>query len=430
MGIVNRQFDNKRKKQLIYYLPIKNKESKNARLLIFSMMLLFLLIILLVINVVFLFLPNISTFENISNFAVWFMILYFFFYCNQESRLTLSANILLSLTMLVVFIVMFDTGGLYSVNKIYCLILICSSFLFTGKKSGIIYTSVTIVGLSFFYWGEINGVFDHGKNLKITESNYVYFSYLSCTIVASIILYALIYLIDLLETNNRLLTEMNILKLEENINNLEFELDKRMQEIAKLRTNIARDFHDVMGNKLAAISSISQMLSLENNFSEAQIQTEMARINSLSNEVFSGTKDFVWSLNIEKNNLFEVYIYIKDFGEKLFNSSNIDFISYPIDDALEQKIISLAVCSQLILIMKEVMTNALVHSKAQTVTLSLFESNHTSILEFEDNGVGFDPHTLSRINGLKNIQSRALDSGLKLQLTSQKNLGTKVSILL
>jgi signal transduction histidine kinase len=197
-----------------------------------------------------------------------------------------------------------------------------------------------------------------------------------------------------------------------------------------LRKNIARDFHDVMGNKLAAISSISQMLSLENNFSEAQIQTEMARINSLSNEVFSGTKDFVWSLNIEKNNLFEVYIYIKDFGEKLFSSSNIDFISYPIDDAFEQKIISIAACSQLILIMKEVMTNALVHSKAQTVSLSLFDSNYTSVLAFEDNGVGFAPQTLTRINGLKNIQTRALESGLKLQLTSQKNLGTKVSIIL
>jgi signal transduction histidine kinase len=31
---------------------------------------------------------------------------------------------------------------------------------------------------------------------------------------------------------------------------------------------------------------------------------------------------------------------------------------------------------------------------------------------------------------LKNIQARALESGLKLQLTSQKNLGTKVSIIL
>lgn len=230
-------------------------------------------------------------------------------------------------------------------------------------------------------------------------------------------------------TKKDLYEEEFIQEKEENITTLEFELDKRMQEITKLRKNIARDFHDVMGNKLAAISSISQMLSLENNFSEEQIQAEIARINSLSNEVFNGTKDFVWSLNIEKNNLFEVYIYIKDFGEKLFGSSNIDFISCPIDEEYEQKIISIAICSQLILIMKEVMTNALVHSKTQTVSLSLFDSNQNSVLQFEDNGVGFDLHKLTRINGLKNIQSRALESGLELQLTSQKNLGTKVAII-
>lgn len=410
-------------KKIIYYLPIKNKENKNARLFIFSMMLLFLLIILLLINIIFLFLPNISTFENISNFGVWFMILYFFFYCNHESKLILSANILISITMLVVFIVMFDTGGLYSVNKIYFLILICSAFLFTGKKSGIIFTIVTIIGLTFFYWGEKTNLFYHSKNPQIIESNYVYFSYISCTIVASIILYSLIYLIDLLEKNNKLLTELNISRLEQ-------KLELKHLEVSTLKTDIARDFHDVMGNKLASISSISQMLYLKKQDSIDDFKKELIKINTLGKEVYEGTKDFIWTLNIHDNNLVEIFFYVKDFGENLFESSPMDFICYPIEDEIVGKEISVASCSQLILIMKEVMTNALVHSKAQTVSLCLKQFNDKIEFEFSDNGIGFDPHTLTRVNGLKNIQSRAFDSGLKLELTSKKNQGTKVSIIL
>lgn len=314
------------------------------------------------------------------------------------------------------------TGGPYSLDVYWYFTLILGLIVLVETRMGMIVAFVAFFNLAAIFYAEIHHLMPFKQDFEAIDLN--------TKMLDVFFVFVILIIIIFFVTKKDLYEEEFIQEKDENINTLEFELEKRMEEITKLRKSIARDFHDVMGNKLAAISSISQMLSLENNFSEAQIQAEMARINSLSNEVFSGTKDFVWSLNIEKNNLFEVYIYIKDFGEKLFSSSNIDFISYPIDDAFEQKIISIAVCSQLILIMKEVMTNALVHSKAQTVTLSLFESNHTSVLEFEDNGVGFDPQTLTRINGLKNIQTRAFDSGLKLELTSQKKLGTKVSIIL
>lgn len=314
------------------------------------------------------------------------------------------------------------TGGPYSLDIYWYFTLILGLIVLVETRMGMIVAFVAFINLSAIFYAEIHHLMPFKQDFEAIDLN--------TKILDVFFVFVILIIIIFFVTKKDLYEEEFIQEKEENITTLEFELDKRMQEITKLRKNIARDFHDVMGNKLAAISSISQMLSLENNFSKEQIQAEMTRINSLSNEVFSGTKDFVWSLNIEKNNLFEVYIYIKDFGEKLFSTSGIDFISYPIDEKYEQKTISIAVCSQLILILKEVMTNALVHSKAQTVSLSLFNSSQDIILEFEDNGIGFDLNTLTRINGLKNIQTRASESGLELQLTSQINLGTKVSIIL
>ncbi|MFN8438187.1 MAG: hypothetical protein U0V72_11180 [Cytophagales bacterium] len=409
-------------KRLIQFLPLKNKENPSARLVMFSIMLLFLVVILFVVNTVFLFTPRNPTIDNISNFGVWFLILFFFFYCNQESRLMWSTNILLTITMLVVFVTMIDTGGLYSVDKIYCLILICGAFLFSGKKSGLIYASLAILGLSVFYIGEKNNIWSHKNDLQITEATYVYLSYISAVIVASIILYALINLIEILEENNRVLTASNIEMLEK-------QLEQKQHEVKNLKTDIARDFHDAMGNKLASISSISQMLYLKNQVTVEDFKTEITRINALSKEVYDGTKDFIWAINIQKNNLFEIYLYVKDFGEKLFQSSGIDFLSEPISDDFEQFEISLSCCSQIILIFKETMTNALVHSKAQTVHFSLYKNLEQVYLEFYDEGIGFIEDELLRVNGLHNMKSRAKEAGLDLRVISGKNKGTKVLII-
>jgi signal transduction histidine kinase len=313
------------------------------------------------------------------------------------------------------------TGGPYSLDVYWYFTLILGLIVLVETRMGMIVAVVAFINLAAIFYAERQHLMPFKQDFDAIDLN--------TKMIDVFFVFVILFIIIFFVTKKDLYEEEFIQEKEENITTLEFELDKRMQEITKLRANIARDFHDVMGNKLASISSISQMLSLENNFSEERIKTEMARINSLSNEVFSGTKDFVWSLNIDKNNLFEIYIYIKDFGENLFNSSKIDFISYPISEEYEQKTISIAICSQLILIMKEVMTNALVHSKAQTVSLSLFNDNKDVVLAFEDNGIGFDPSTLNRINGLKNIQSRASESGLELQLTSQKDIGTKVAIV-
>jgi signal transduction histidine kinase len=281
---------------------------------------------------------------------------------------------------------------------------------------------IALINLIAIFYAEINHLMPFKQDANAINFEAKMVNLLSVFVILIIIVFFV--------TKKDLYEEEIKQEKDENINTLENELDKRLKEIAKLRSNIARDFHDTMGNKLASISSLSQMLYMKSNLSQDDIKKEVLKINTLSNEVYGGTKDFIWALNIHRNNLFEVYFYIRDFGEKLFESSEIDFISYPIDEIYEQEEISITSCSQLILIMKEAMTNALVHSNAQSVHLNLSKKENSICFEFSDDGIGFNLTDLKRINGLDNIQTRAKEIGLKLEILSELNRGTKVNILL
>lgn len=162
-----------------------------------------------------------------------------------------------------------------------------------------------------------------------------------------------------------------------------------------------------MGNKLASIASISQNLALNPDQEFENVKTGLTKINNLSKEVYSGTKDFIWVLNMPQNNAFEIYMFLQDFGEKLFDNSGTDFESSLIDLSMQSYEISFSKCSHIILIVKEIMTNAFVHSKGTKVSLNLLKDKDSVSLEISDNGIGFDMQNINRMNGLNNIRQRA-----------------------
>lgn len=183
-----------------------------------------------------------------------------------------------------------------------------------------------------------------------------------------------------------------------------------------------------MGNKLASIANISQMLCIKSQQTN-EFNLELNRINALSKELYEGTKDFIWSMDTANNTLHSVYFYIKDFGEKLFEYSGIQFIANTLPDDLENKTVSSLWSSQFILISKEILTNAMAHAKATEVYLSIHKTTEDrTIIIFKDNGIGFDIHSPKRKNGLNNIQARASKTNTILTIYSEPDKGTTASI--
>ena len=81
----------------------------------------------------------------------------------------------------------------------------------------------------------------------------------------------------------------------------------------------------------------------------------------------------------------------------------------------------------LVLLVKESLTNAYKHSKASKVAFNLESTQNKLKISVMDNGVSFDPNTIKKGMGLNGIKSRAEKIGATFSLTTSSE-GTNVLI--
>jgi two-component system sensor histidine kinase DesK len=102
---------------------------------------------------------------------------------------------------------------------------------------------------------------------------------------------------------------------------------------------------------------------------------------------------------------------------KLFEHSEIDFVFELPEDIMELKITGMS-RRNIYLLVKELVHNAIKHSKATTIELKMFTDARMLYISVEDNGVGIDPVN-ARPNGmgLGNIRSRVekFDGSLSIE---------------
>jgi signal transduction histidine kinase len=213
----------------------------------------------------------------------------------------------------------------------------------------------------------------------------------------------------------RLKKQNNFLK---NTINENKELQSKLEET---RLNVAQDFHDELGNKMAGISMLSEKLLNDKKEDKKANRDLLQRINRDSKELYSGIRDFIWSIDSKNNDLQELIFALCDFAEDLFQYSDISFI---VTNRLASQQISLPLHwnRQLLLLFKEVMTNAFKHSKAKNVELIFDRKEDCLIVQFKDNGVGFNIDNIKHGNGLNNIYKRALR--INGTITIESNSGT------
>lgn len=204
----------------------------------------------------------------------------------------------------------------------------------------------------------------------------------------------------------------------------------RSEELTKVRKKMARDFHDNMGNQLASITVFANLISLKLKNRDDEIDDLLKNIEKHTKSLFNGTKDFIWSMDPESDDLFEVFTYIKDFGEDLFGNTKIAFFSKA-DDTNEFNLkLPSGWSRQLVLIFKEAMTNTLKHSEADELHIKLNLSENAFVIKLWDNGKGLNTTKFGKGNGFKNMSSRASQIGCIMDFESNINGNTGLCITL
>jgi signal transduction histidine kinase/ligand-binding sensor domain-containing protein len=197
--------------------------------------------------------------------------------------------------------------------------------------------------------------------------------------------------------------------------------DTQQQLILAERQRISAEMHDDIGSGVFAIQSLADTASKNENASP-----EMGQIKNMVSDLSVKIREVIWSTNVGNDNLENLLYYTYFQINKLFEHSEIDFVSELPDDIIDLKITVLS-RRNIYLLIKELVHNAIKHSKATTIELKMFTDDQTLYISVDDNGVGINPdNTRPNGMGLGNIRSRV--EKLNGNLSIENNEGTHISI--
>ncbi|MFN8344090.1 MAG: two-component regulator propeller domain-containing protein [Spirosomataceae bacterium] len=206
--------------------------------------------------------------------------------------------------------------------------------------------------------------------------------------------------------------------------------EKLKQEAeAAVRVQIAQDFHDELGNRLAAIRMQSNVLKLRYNGHESEEKRIVGEIEKNVVRLFRDTKDFIWSIDPESNQFSELALYIKDFGENLLQDTAIRFhANTNIPNHLAQVSLPPGWSIQVIMIFKEALTNCIKHAGCKNIYFRATINEQQVSFELEDDGSGIVFPTEGYHKGLNNMRLRAEKIHCSLFIAPRVPKGTLVRL--
>lgn len=183
------------------------------------------------------------------------------------------------------------------------------------------------------------------------------------------------------------------------------------------RIFIARELHDTIGHSLTAISTNLQLAEkLCNNEAKEPIQDAY----NVSRLLLSDVREIVSDLRKED------VVDIKDVIQTLIAPVKSPSINLKIDETLNIK--DPKIFHVLFRCVQEIITNAMKHSKAKKIDISITKYNGTILFSSKDDGIGTAKITFG--NGLIGMKERIEEIGGDINISSAPNLGFSIDIII
>ena len=192
----------------------------------------------------------------------------------------------------------------------------------------------------------------------------------------------------------------------------------------ELRESIAMDFHDELGNNLAVLNVNIEKLNMVLKGAERNLIDD---IRGAYKKVFDNSKDLAWALNPASDNIEEILLRGKDYGQKLFAESGIAFKCLnKIDAETNLALKKSGAAKDLLYIIKESFTNAYKHSQATEVIFEVVANRKGKMIRISDNGSGNELLN-NKGRGKRYMRKRADRIGAELTISGSKN-GTSIEL--
>jgi len=209
---------------------------------------------------------------------------------------------------------------------------------------------------------------------------------------------------------------------------LEMEYQQKMLEAAlesqeNERRRISADLHDSVGAMLATVK-----LGLGNMLRSGKVE-DQDFTRSVLDETISSVRKISRDLMPSTLAHYGLSAALREFCERLQQASDKTFSFLEEGEATP---IALREASTLYRIAQELVNNAIKHSEASMITITLTWKRPQLILVVQDNGIGFSVEEKKKQNGglgLYNLENRARVLGATLTYTSAPQSGTHVELV-
>ena len=200
----------------------------------------------------------------------------------------------------------------------------------------------------------------------------------------------------------------------------------RLLEIERTRLHIARDLHDDVGSSLSSIALTAELLQKEP-ASDGLAKRRLERVQTTAQKLAGNLKEIVWAIDPQKDKLTDLLQHMKETADELLGQKGITYtVDFPTEDLPQS--LQMDFRRNLFLIYKEMLHNIIKHSQAACVGISLKKEDGFLRLRVADDGKGFDAETTENGNGLQSMHTRAGELNGRLEIKSQPELGTTVTL--
>jgi signal transduction histidine kinase len=212
-------------------------------------------------------------------------------------------------------------------------------------------------------------------------------------------------------------------------------LHARVQRLAVLdeRLRIGRDLHDGIIQGIYAVSlsleDVPDLMGEDPDEAASRVDRAIDRLTTTISEI----RTFITGLGSDTDDV-SIEAALVGLADELLLSSgtrtglDLDLVgASEVDDRLSPE-----AAGQLVNIAREALSNALRHSRAERIRLSLIVDGDEAILTVEDDGRGFDPAASRGPGhfGLANMHDRAGTLGGTLQVASRPGAGARIIVRL
>lgn len=199
-------------------------------------------------------------------------------------------------------------------------------------------------------------------------------------------------------------------------------------ELSKQRLEISRDLHDNIGSQLTFIISSIENLKYVSKDLNKKFQQKLSDISDFTSDTIHQLRDTIWAMNKSEINSDEFYTRLLSYVEKA--KAVTQGIEFEVSNSSVKFVLSSLEGIHLFRILQESINNSIKYARADKISITVTYKHGIIHFSVTDNGIGFLKETVSNGNGLKNMEVRAKEIGASIDIFSQIEKGTKISVKL